>query len=164
MAQFHFAHNPPVASDVELLSSKLAVTLPLDYVKFLLTVNGGSPDAPCFVYTDKRGKPKSGVLHWLYGITKDQGDSRSLERVNGSFLEMDATLKGAYVIIGYTDVGHLLLDCSNGYMVVQNLNHSYGIPEGGFDKHIMKSVASFIESLTPDPKGKWKPLRPFGLG
>jgi hypothetical protein len=77
------------------------------------------------------------------------------------FYEMDSMLIGRYVIVGSTDRGHLLLDCLENHMIVQNLNHSYGIPEGGFQVLVMRSFSSFIDALMPDPKGTWMPLPPY---
>lgn len=152
-----FLHSLPLPSIDSVKSTERDFNLqfPDDYFEFLVNHNGGSPLHPVFTSTTKTGRPKSRFLLYLYGII-DEPSRVSLRMLNSGFHESDSAMAGHWVV-GIVDDSHLILDCKKNILAVCDLNAHYGLPDGGLTEFIIKPFAKYLESLKPDPSGKWCP-------
>lgn len=155
----NFLHSFPPANESQIykIQRNFDLEFPRDYVRFLMTVNGGTPANPVFQCLKAEGGVENKLLLYLLGVT-DEPSIMSAVSHNESFYGNDPNMKGFW-IVGATNDGHLILDCKKNEFGLCDLNATYGIPDDGFPELLLKSFDQLLTSLSPDPTGKWVPVK-----
>jgi hypothetical protein len=145
MPTFSESFGPVPAATIDAVEKRLGVELPVDYKRFLQTINGGCPEPNSFT-VPQRGDALVGIL---YGIRPER-ISCDLEYEQEQATLWDP-LPAGYIAIGDDPGGSSLLlstrGMDSGCVLFWDRNGLWVREDGHNTFPVAKSFSEFVESL-----------------